>query len=118
VEPDLPARLARLPVRELAGGLVVVEATTHLARLRGLAGLDALPPGAGLHLTRCRSVHTLGMRFALDLIWLDGDGALVRVDEGVGRRRHRSARRARSVVEVGAGRAGAFLGAGLVPHRP
>jgi uncharacterized membrane protein (UPF0127 family) len=113
-----PPRLARLPARALAGGLTIHEAGTPLARLRGLMLLDALPPGTGLHLTRCRSVHTLGMRFALDLIWLDGDGGLVRVDADVAPRRHRSARGARSVVEVGAGRAAAFLEAGLVPHRP
>jgi uncharacterized membrane protein (UPF0127 family) len=113
----LPPRLASLPARQLPGGLVVCEATTALARLRGLMGLDELPPGAGLHLTRCRSVHTLGMRFALDVIWLDADGGLVRVDADVAPRRHRGTRRARSVVEVGAGRATAFLDAGLVPHR-
>jgi uncharacterized membrane protein (UPF0127 family) len=116
---ELPARLSRLPRRELAGGLVVLEAATALVRLRGLARLDALPPAAGLHFARCRSVHTFGMRFALDLVWLDGDGEVVRVDADVPRRRQRSAhRRARSVLEVGAGRAEAFLAAGLVPHRP
>jgi uncharacterized membrane protein (UPF0127 family) len=113
-----PPRLARLPARALPGGLTIHEAGTPLARLRGLMLLDALPPEAGLHLTRCRSVHTVGMRFALDLIWLDADGGLVRVDARVAPRRHRSARGARSVVEVGAGRADAFLDAGLVPHRP
>ncbi|MCW2982644.1 MAG: hypothetical protein JWR63_214 [Conexibacter sp.] len=116
---ELPPRLAHLPRRELAGGLVVVEAATAGARLRGLARLDAPAPEIGLHLPRCRSIHTFGMRFALDLVWLDGDGEVVRVDVGVPRRRQRSAhRRARSVLEVGAGQAEAFLAAGLVPHRP
>jgi uncharacterized membrane protein (UPF0127 family) len=114
----LPARLARLPATTLAGGLVVVAATTPRSRLRGLAGLGALPPDVGLHLPRTRSVHTLGMRFALDLVWLDRDGGVVRVDRAVGPRRHRAAWRARSVVEVGAGRADAFLAAGLSSWRP
>ncbi|HWI75262.1 MAG TPA: DUF192 domain-containing protein [Baekduia sp.] len=118
MEPAPPPRLARLPARALPGGLTIYEADTPLARLCGLMALDALPPDAGLHLTRCRSVHTLGMRFALDLIWLDAGGALVRVDEHVAPRRHRATRRARSVVEVGAGRAAAFLDAGLIPHSP
>jgi uncharacterized membrane protein (UPF0127 family) len=117
---ELPGRLARLPVRELEGGLVVVEAATPVARLRGLAFLDAaaLPSGVGLSFDRCRSVHTFGMRFALDLVWLDRDGGLIRVDERVPRRRLRSARGARSVVEVGAGCAAAFLAAGLSSWRP
>ncbi len=115
---DLPARLARLPATSLDGGLLVVDASTPLSRLRGLAGLDALPDDAGLHLPRTRAVHTFGMRFALDLVWLGADGAVLRVDRDVGPRRHRAALRARSVVEVAAGRADAFLRAGLSEWRP
>jgi uncharacterized membrane protein (UPF0127 family) len=43
------------------------------------------------------------MRFALDLVWLDRDGGVVRVDEHVRPGRHRACRAARSVVEVRAG---------------
>jgi len=57
----------------------------------------------GLLLPVCRSVHTFGMRFALDLVWLGDDGRPVRVDRAVPPRRARSCRRARSVVEVPAG---------------
>jgi uncharacterized membrane protein (UPF0127 family) len=105
-------------VTTLDDGLVIVAAATPRARLRGLAGLDALPGDAGLHLPRTRSVHTFGMRFALDLVWLGRDGAVVRIDRAIGPRRHRAAWRARSVVEVGAGRADAFLQAGLSSWRP
>lgn len=115
---DLPPRLARLPATMLDGGLVVVTAATPPARLRGLAGLDALAGDVGLHLPRTRSVHTFGMRFALDLVWLARDGAIVRVDRAIGPRTLRTAWRARSVVEVPAGRADAFLRAGLSSWRP
>jgi uncharacterized membrane protein (UPF0127 family) len=102
-----------LPTRELPGGLLVVEAATRRARARGLAGLDVLPPGVALLIPRCRSVHTFHMRFALDLVWLDGAGRPVRLDAAVPPRRMRSCLRARSVLECGAGQAVAFLGAGL-----
>jgi uncharacterized membrane protein (UPF0127 family) len=120
VPPALPARLAALPARALPGGLVVVEAATATARLRGLAWLDAgaLPRSVGLRFARTRSVHTFGMRFPLDLIWLAGDDRVLRVDRAVPRRRHRAAPRARAVVEVHAGRADAFLAAGLSSWRP
>ena len=108
------ARLDGLLSRELAGGLRVAEASTRKARMRGLARLDALPPELALHIPRCRSVHTFTMRFALDLIWLDGDGRAIRIDRAVPPRRLKTCVRARSVVEAGAGRAGAFLSAGLV----
>ncbi len=96
-------RLGGLPARALPGGLVVHEAHGPLARLRGLAGLPALPPERALHLPRTRAVHTVGMRFALDLVWLDGAGEVVRVDEAVRPRRHAACRSARSVIEVRAG---------------
>jgi uncharacterized membrane protein (UPF0127 family) len=109
------SRLDTLPRRELAGGHVVVEAETRASRLHGLSGLAEaeLPASRGLHIPRCRSVHTLRMRFALDLIWLGRDGRMVRVDREVAPRRMKSCLRARSVVEVRAGCADAFLAAGL-----
>lgn len=103
MRPDLPRRLARLPRHESG----IVEAATAWSRLLGLAGLPrgAVAPGVGLHLPRTRSVHTFGMRFALDLVWLDGEGAVVRVDRGVRPCRVRVCSAARSVVEVVAGEA-------------
>ncbi len=73
--------------------------TAHgLGRLVGLIGRRE--PQFALLLPRCRSVHTFGMRSALDLVWLDGGGAVVRVDRGVRPWRVRACRRARSVLEV------------------
>jgi uncharacterized membrane protein (UPF0127 family) len=106
-------RLRSLPARALDGGLRVFEADTRRARGLGLARLDALAGDQALLIPRCRSVHTFGMRFALDLIWLDGAGAAVRVDRAVPPRRLRTCLGARAVVECAAGQAGAFLAAGL-----
>ncbi len=53
------------------------------------------------------------MRFALDLIWLDKERSVVRVDRDVRPRRMRFCRQARSVVETVAGQADAFLAAGV-----
>jgi hypothetical protein len=116
--PSSPAahpRLDALPSRFLPGGLRVAEARGAVARLRGLAGLAELPGDRALHLARCRSVHTFGMRSALDLIWLDADGAPVRVDRDVPPRRLRLCPRARSVLECRAGTAGRFLAAAPTP---
>jgi uncharacterized membrane protein (UPF0127 family) len=99
----LPPRLARLPRAALGGplaGLDVRLADTPLARLRGLAGLPTLAPGAGLLLPETRSIHTFGMRFALDLVWLDGAGQVVRVDRTVPPRRVRACPGAQAVVEL------------------
>lgn len=104
-------RLDALAADALAGGLEVRHARSFAQRGRGLAGLDDLPATVGLRIHRCRSVHTFGMRFALDLLWLGRDGDVVRVDRDVPRRRRRGCRRARSVLEVRAGAADAFRAA-------
>jgi len=79
-------------------GMEVRVADGFLSRLVGLA--FRADRGVALHLPRCRSVHTFGMRFALDLVWLDGAGEVVRVDRAVPPCRVRSCRRARSVLEL------------------
>jgi uncharacterized protein len=107
------ARLDPLPASPLPGGLHVHVARRPAERRRGLARLDDLHPRHALRLEPCRAVHTFGMRFALDLIWLARDGGVVRVDRAVPARRHRLCLRARSVVETRAGEADHFLQAGL-----
>jgi uncharacterized membrane protein (UPF0127 family) len=115
VPPAWERRLERLPAEQLGGGLCVHDARGTRARGRGLGGLDALPADRALRL-RCRSVHTFTMRFALDLIWLDRDGGVVRVDRAVPPRRHRGCARARAVVETRAGCADRFLEGGLAGY--
>ncbi len=104
---DLPPRLRRLPAVELAPTLDrfdVRRAGDPIARLIGLAGLQTLPTGCGLLLPGTRSIHTFGMRFALDLLWLDRDGGVVRIDRDVPPCRFRACRAACSVVEFPAER--------------
>jgi uncharacterized membrane protein (UPF0127 family) len=89
-------------------GLIVHEAVSLRARLLGLAWLREVPPGHALLIPDCRSVHTFGMRFALDLVWLDAGDEVVRVDCDVGPRRIAGCRAARSVLETRAGEGEGF----------
>ena len=79
-------------------------------RLVGLVGRRDWPAGVALEIPRCRSVHTFGMRFALDLVWLGAGGEVVRVDRAIPPWRVRSCRRARSVLELRAGGADGPVG--------
>jgi len=101
---DAPRIVAQAPVASPPPGIAlpIRVAATPWARLRGLLGHRSPPPFA-LRLERCACVHTAGMRFALDLHWLDGAGAVVRVDRAVPPWRVRACRRARAVVEVPVG---------------
>jgi uncharacterized membrane protein (UPF0127 family) len=102
-------RLEGLPNVALCGGIGLAVADAPLARLAGLAGMRALPEGTGLLIPRCRSVHTFGMRFALDLVWLDRDGQIVDVSASVRPRRVVSRGQARAVVEAPAGTGAVFF---------
>ena len=75
-------RFRRLPRIQLLG-MAIPVAETRLSRLLGLALLTRERAGAGLLIPRCRSVHTLGMRFPLDLIFLDRDGGVLELRRGV-----------------------------------
>ena len=53
-----------------------------------------------LLIPRCNSVHTFGMRFRLDLLWLDPEGRVLRADRAVPPGRVRSCLGATAVLEV------------------
>ena len=94
-----PRRLRGLP-RTTVAGLSVPVATTRASRLLGLAGLEREAAGAGLLIPRCRSVHTFGMRFALDLHFLDRRLRPLAVRRSVPPRRLVAHRRAAAVLVV------------------
>lgn len=52
-------------------------------RLRGLLGRADMPPGSAMMLEGCGSVHTIGMRFPLDLVFLDKKWRVVSVKRNV-----------------------------------
>ena len=95
----LPRRLRRLPAYEIGSGLVVLEARGFRARLLGLALLREPPANHALLIPRCRSVHTFGMRFPLDLVWLDAGGRALRTDRAVRPGRIRRCVAASAVLE-------------------
>ena len=70
-------RLGGMTVLQLRppGGeeLTVLVAEAFGKRLLGLAGLRAVPPGTALLMPHCRSVHTFGMRFELDVLFVTVD---------------------------------------------
>lgn len=54
-------------------------ADTRESRRRGLLGRDSLDSRAALILRPCFSVHTAFMRFAIDVVFVDREGAVVKV---------------------------------------
>jgi len=54
-------------------------AETGLTRIVGLLGERELPPGDGLLIVPSQGVHTLGMRFAIDVAFLDGQWNVIAI---------------------------------------
>jgi hypothetical protein len=91
-------RLRVLPRLEILCRDVPV-AVSYRSRLFGLAGLPRERVGIGLLIPRCSSVHTFGMRFNLDLLFLDVYGRPLSWRLDVPPRRFASHRGAYAVFE-------------------
>jgi uncharacterized membrane protein (UPF0127 family) len=98
-----PSRFRLFERQRLTRGVCLYVARAPLARLLGLALLARAPPGCAVLIPRCRSVHTAGMRFALDVAFLDRAGRVLRVAFGVPPWRVVGCRRAVGVLEAPAG---------------
>jgi uncharacterized protein len=111
----LPRRLQRLPRFAVTGQSVIHEASTLRSRLLGLAWLREMPSGHALLIADCRSVHTFGMRFAIDVAFLDASGRPIRVERAVPRRRLLVCRGAFAVIETPAGEIERYVSEGGTP---
>ncbi|HSM62214.1 MAG TPA: DUF192 domain-containing protein [Longimicrobiales bacterium] len=73
-------------------------------RAIGLLGRTALDDGEGILLAPCRSVHTLGMRFPIDVAFLDAHGLVVSTSPALSPgRMARGGQGARATLELPSG---------------
>jgi uncharacterized membrane protein (UPF0127 family) len=101
---DALAMPPAIVVRAASDGRIVCErcyvAATFLSRLVGLLRKPSLDPREGLLLTRAAAVHTLFMRFPIDVVFLDRERRVVAVSERLRPWRHTSCPGARAVLEL------------------
>jgi len=76
-------------------------ATTRRERQRGLLGREHID--GALVLRPCRQVHTVAMRFPIDVVWCASDGRVVRCATLKPWRVSRPVWKARFVIEADAG---------------
>ncbi len=82
----------------------VAVADTFSTRLTGLLGMRQLPLGGGLWMLPSRGAHTIGMRFAIDVLSLDRELRVLATWEHVPPQRLTGLKlRAHSVLELAAG---------------
>nr|WP_320147019.1 DUF192 domain-containing protein [uncultured Anaeromusa sp.] len=95
-------------VEENAGEPRLLVASLRLAdsfwsRLKGLLGTAALPERGGLLLRPCNCVHTCGMRYAIDVLFLDSDGRILKLVQELAPWRSAWCWQAAAVLELPAG---------------
>ena len=72
----MTVRVANLD-RQAPLGERVAVADTWWCRLRGLLGQPPLQHGEGLLIRPCRAVHMFGMRYPIDVVFVDRDDRVV-----------------------------------------
>lgn len=78
-------------------------AGTGPERRKGLLGRASLPPGGGLWIVPCESVHTFFMKFPIDLVYLDRKKQVKKVRSNVGPWRLSACLSAHSILELPVG---------------
>lgn len=81
-----------------------VEVADHAAkRGKGLLGRNSLSPDEGLWIFPCEAVHTFGMRFSIDLVYIDRSMKVKKVRRNVRPWRLSACLSAHSVIELATG---------------
>lgn len=69
--------------RDTVLGAAIEVAETSAKRAKGLLGRDALADGEGLLFKHCSSLHTLFMRFAIDIAFISKEGKVLKLAHSV-----------------------------------
>jgi uncharacterized protein len=69
------------PIRETFLSLAVLAADNTFARLKGLIGRLRLRSDEGLWIVPSRGIHTIGVFFPIDLVYLDEGHRVIHVEE-------------------------------------
>jgi uncharacterized protein len=107
VKPIVDISHRRLPQRALRiyshKPLSLSVADRTLPRLRGLLGTDKLNENQGLWIMACGSVHTFGMRYAIDVLYLNRQHTILKVVQQLLPNRLSGCLKASQVIELAGG---------------
>jgi uncharacterized membrane protein (UPF0127 family) len=62
-------------------------AVTVFARMRGLLGKGSMTRGTGLLIKPCKGIHTFGMKFEIDALFLDKENKVIAMKKKIQRNR-------------------------------
>ena len=100
--------MPKLRVRNQTRDTVLADradiADTAAKRNTGLLKRTGLAPGEGLWIVPCPAVHTIGMKFPIDVVFLSRDKKVLKIRRVMKKWRMAMCLGARSVLELPAGR--------------
>lgn len=85
--------------------LQVRVAQTFFSRLRGLLCSPQLHNNQALLIRPCREVHTIGMRYAIDVVFINQVGEIIKISPALKPWRAAMCRQAYQTLELAAGQA-------------
>lgn len=101
--------LSKLRIRNQSRDTLVADradiADTSAKRRTGLLKHTGLEPGEGLWIAPCEAVHTIGMKFPIDVLFLDKKKKVLKIKPAMPRWRMAISLFAHSVLELPSGRA-------------
>jgi uncharacterized membrane protein (UPF0127 family) len=102
IKPDLCLKIYN-PARQTFLGSSVKVANQGATRRKGLLGQTHLAPGEGLWIIPCEAIHTFGMQFPIDLVYLDRKNRVKKLRSNVRPWRLSVCLTAYSVLELASG---------------
>lgn len=100
---------AKLLIKNIDRNTVVADsadaADTSQKRRTGLLKHNNLAAGEGLWIVPCEAVHTFGMKFPIDVLYLNKRKKVLKIRDNMKKSRMSFCLRAHSVLELPAGRA-------------
>jgi uncharacterized membrane protein (UPF0127 family) len=104
---DASKQQVRIRVRNLTRNAQIASsvevADSGARRSRGLLGRKGLAAGEGLWIVPCEAIHTFGMQFPIDLVYLDREYRIRKIRKNVPPWRLSACLQAHSVIELAAG---------------
>lgn len=101
-KPDLRLKISNL-TRQVELARSVEVANRGASRRKGLLGRDRLSVEEGLWIVPCEAVHTVGMRFPIDLVYVDRNMRVKKVRSNMPPWRLSACLSAHSVLELASG---------------
>jgi uncharacterized protein len=75
----LPKIHIQVPQKKITLGESVAIADTTASRMTGLLGTSSMQGFDGLLITRCNSIHTLFMKYSIDVLFIDSGDKVVQI---------------------------------------